>query len=65
MSCATCQHPEHVGRCAYWNTEDMFRDGWVFREVVGQCACGFVDSLIADFGIDLNSFEPYMQDDGI
>lgn len=50
--CAICDHPAHNLRCPVSITEDrsMPHNGLVFSisDVVGQCACGLVDSLIAD-----------------
>jgi hypothetical protein len=50
--CAICDHPAHDRRCPISITEDVpyHFNGLIFSigDVVGQCACGLVDSLIAD-----------------
>jgi hypothetical protein len=56
-ACTICGHAEHNRRCTYPTTEEI-RDNLVSAAiitrhvVVGQCACGFVDSLMADLGIE-------------
>lgn len=49
--CATCKHPEHVGRCDYPITEDIYVGHGTYdpvgyfwgSQIVATCDCGLIE----------------------